>query len=156
MSIEQLLDNPAWPDVRRLVESNYEGGGSSTGILDHGGGVVEPPIDSQGLMRRCMGNMDFAARVLRRFAGQFGGDVDQLRSSLIESDAGSVARIAHRLKGTSANVSAVRLQAIAKEIEDLAAVENLSEVSDRVDEMLDAWNELVSSMAPRGGMSASQ
>lgn len=155
MSFEQPLNNPNWPDLGRLVETNSDHGGSSTGILGRGG-VVEPPIDSQGLLRRCMGNTDFAARVLRRFAGQFGGDVDQLRSSLNESDAGSVARIAHRLKGTSANVSAMRLQAIAKEIEDLAAAENLSEVSSRVDEMLDVWNELVAMLAPREGISASR
>ena len=153
MSVAQLLNNPAWPDVRRLVEIDAEGGVRSAGSSSRSEAVVEPPIDTEGLLRRCMGNVDFAARVLRRFAGQFGGDVDQLRSSLSDSDAGAVARIAHRLKGTSANVSAVRLQAIAKEIEDLAAVEELSQVTSRIDELLDAWSQLVASMAPGEGQS---
>ena len=102
-----------------------------------------PPLVPDELVQRCMGNIDFASRILRKFADRFSEDLVDLEEGIAAKDCDGVARTAHRLKGTSANASAVHLRAIAEELEDLARCGELEPLSKCVDDLVSAWDEFV-------------
>ncbi len=62
-------------------------------------------IDHKDLLTRCMGNAQFAARILEAFQRQLSGDLEALDAAILAGDAAEVAVIAHRVKGASSNVS---------------------------------------------------
>ena len=63
-----------------------------------------PVVDLEALKRRCLGNTDLVARVLKKFAIQLDNDLAELAKALSGSDAESFALVAHRIKGMSANI----------------------------------------------------
>jgi HPt (histidine-containing phosphotransfer) domain-containing protein len=95
--------------------------------------------DADELLARCMGNLQFAERILAIFQTRFEEDLVQLERTLAAEDAGAVASIAHRLKGASANAAAPLLQARAAQIEQFAGEKRLSEARDCVDELRQEW-----------------
>ncbi|MHB1033307.1 MAG: Hpt domain-containing protein [Pirellulales bacterium] len=81
----------------------------------------------KGLQHRCMGNIAFLQRVLKTFQRQLPEDLAELDRMLELRDAEQLARVAHRIRGTSANVSAKGLQQAAAEVE---ALSNIGRVHD--------------------------
>ncbi len=81
---------------------------------------TECVIDQDDLLTRCMGNRHFAKRILQSFARQFAADLDALESAIDCGDVDQIAVIAHRVKGTSSNVSARGIHRLAAEIAELA------------------------------------
>ena len=77
-------------------------------------------IDQEDLLTRCMGNRDFAHRILQSFAKQLSADLNALESAIDRGDVDQVAVIAHRVKGTSSNVSACGIHRLAANIGELA------------------------------------
>lgn len=75
-------------------------------------------IDHKELLRRCMGNQPFAAKILVAFQNQLTGDLDELDEAIEAEDYGRITAIAHRIKGSSSNVSAQRLNRVAAALED--------------------------------------
>ncbi len=69
------------------------------------------------LLARCLGNISFATRILAKFQDRFEEDLVELDKALLAQDAEAVARIAHRIKGASANVAAAQLHESSAEIE---------------------------------------
>ncbi len=96
--------------------------------------------DADELLARCMGNLEFAERILAIFQQRFDEDLQALEQSLAVENAGEVTRIAHRLKGASANAAAPVLQARAAQIEQLACENRLSEVRECVAELREEWH----------------
>jgi len=65
--------------------------------------------------------------------------IEQLVSALTDNDATEARRMVHSLKSTSANVGALPLSSLSKELEMLAAEEKLDEVRSRVDELIECF-----------------
>jgi len=80
------------------------------------------------LLARCVGRLDFMERILNSFELRFGEDLEQLEEHLKSSDADEVARLAHKMKGASANVAALCLNKQVAEIEQLARSQRLDEI----------------------------
>ncbi len=86
-------------------------------------------IDVQELMTRCLGNLQFAQRVVAKFQARLEVDLAELDLAVQQSDATGVARIAHRIKGASANVAAGGLLASATGLEELALAQDVVEAA---------------------------
>jgi HPt (histidine-containing phosphotransfer) domain-containing protein len=96
-------------------------------------------LDIERLRNRCMGNIDLLQRVLDQFSKRLPEELAELERALELSDSEQVARIAHRIKGTSANVSAERLQHAAAEIESLSRMGCVTDVPPRLDRLRHEW-----------------
>lgn len=92
-------------------------------------------FDYQELLDRCLGNIEFAERVLTKFQSRFDADLMELEQALDAKDADAVARVAHRLKGASATAAAGGIRHQAAEIEDLARKHDVNEVPNRLREL---------------------
>ena len=67
-----------------------------------------------------MGNVELMSRLLAAFEPEIGRDVQRLEDAIQAGDIPRVANIAHTLKGSAANLSAERLSALARDIEQAA------------------------------------
>src|SRR5689334_5017560 len=76
-------------------------------------------LDLQSLHERCMGNLDLVERVLDKFETRLPEELAELERNLQGEDAAKISLVAHRIKGSCANVSALGLRNAAAEIEDL-------------------------------------
>ena len=84
------------------------------------------PLDVPSLLDRCMGNMDFLKRLLEKFRTRIGEDVEHLSQAVQTQNAQETARLAHSLKGSAANVSAITLTRLALELEQLGVAGDLT------------------------------
>ena len=87
------------------------------------------------LLARCMGNINFATRVLAKFQDRLEEDLLELDKAILAHDAEAVARIAHRIKGASANVAAAQLHECSAEIEQWGRAGSLANASTGVDRL---------------------
>ena len=86
------------------------------------------PIDLPALLSRCIGKTNLRRRVLESFLSQSSVDLELLAAAIGKSDDSEIARLAHRLRGTSLSVSATGFAAIAYELEEVAETASLDEV----------------------------
>ena len=98
------------------------------------------PLDFDQLLARCLGNLEFAQRVLARFQDSFGEDLTRLEQELSSGNAEQVAGLAHRMKGAAANVGAVALARAAASVEELARGCRLQEVTPRFGRLQRQWS----------------
>jgi two-component system sensor histidine kinase/response regulator len=77
------------------------------------------PIDVPALLRRCRGKADLIKRLLDKFAETVGAQVEELKSGVTSADWEQVSRVAHTIKGASANLSADQVSAVAAELEQI-------------------------------------
>jgi signal transduction histidine kinase/DNA-binding response OmpR family regulator/HPt (histidine-containing phosphotransfer) domain-containing protein len=87
-----------------------------------------PPagIDFPSLLRRYMGKQDLARRLIGKFLAQASTDVQELQTAIHEPDAARLRLVAHRLKGSAANVSAEAVRETASRLEVLGREGNLA------------------------------
>lgn len=76
-------------------------------------------LDFAAGLDRMMGDEAMYLRVLTRFRSDYAGNVARLRAALAAGDAALAQRIAHTLKGAAAMIEALRLRALALEIEQM-------------------------------------
>ena len=76
-----------------------------------------------------MGKLDFAQRLLSRFESRLDDDLEELEQQVGSGDLLGIARVAHRIKGASANIAAPRLKAQSADIEDLARSHQLDDLA---------------------------
>jgi HPt (histidine-containing phosphotransfer) domain-containing protein len=98
------------------------------------------PFNHDELAERCLGQLDLVERILAKFQTHFEGDLTEMEAALAAEDATTVHRLAHRLKGSSANVAAPRLREKAEGIEQLAADQCLAEIPARFVELQNEWS----------------
>lgn len=98
---------------------------------DRNGGV----LDVEDLFARCLGNADFVWRVLDKFQERCEEDLAAMERACLEGDVDALARLAHRLKGASANASALRLREHAAEIEHAARRQALAAIPPRLEDL---------------------
>ena len=96
---------------------------------------VDPPMDLDALLERCMGDDQFRDRLLQKFAEQAQVSVEKIDAALAGGDAQQLARAAHGLKGTAANLSAPYVRQIAAEIEALGNQQMLESAEKLVDSL---------------------
>jgi HPt (histidine-containing phosphotransfer) domain-containing protein len=107
-----------------------------TAILGSGAAA---PLNFQQLLNRCLGNLALAERLLSNFEDRFGDDLSRLQEGLQTNNSQLVARVAHQLKGASANLAAAGLQRITAEIEGLGRADRLEEVDGLLDQLRGEW-----------------
>lgn len=98
------------------------------------------PVDYQDLISRCMGNSEFAERILTKFEKRFDDDLAHLERELEQGDSAEVARSAHRLKGACANVSANGLRDIFSRLEEIGGSGELHKAPEYMDDLRAEWS----------------
>ena len=78
---------------------------------------------------------EFAERIINKFRSRVTGDVDGIREALAASQAANLAALAHRIKGTSANLAAEPMRAAAIELERLAKAGDLDDAGAWVEQL---------------------
>ena len=76
-----------------------------------------PGLDAKRGVKMLNGHMSTYLRLLRLYASSHAEDMTLLRQRMSEDDQEGARRIAHTLKGTSANLGATAIQALAAELE---------------------------------------
>jgi HPt (histidine-containing phosphotransfer) domain-containing protein len=108
---------------RRVAAATVTG----TTKTESSGAVLPPPgIDFPSLLHRCMGKQDLARRLIQKFLVQASADVQELETAMREQDAARLRLVAHRLKGSAANVSAEAVRENASRLEELGRDVNLT------------------------------
>jgi HPt (histidine-containing phosphotransfer) domain-containing protein len=109
-------------------------------------------LDYDALINRCMGNLDFVNRVLTKFHERLPIDFREMEQAVARQDTQLVASVAHRIKGSVANISAKSLHIIAQEIEDMGRAGCLDDIPARIEAFRKEWERLciwTSSVLPK-------
>lgn len=96
-------------------------------------------LDMDALLRRCMGDREFAERIIVKFKTRMVDDLEQLDASIRSGDALATARLAHSLKGATATLSAEGLQAIFARLENIGRSGNVAEATQCLAELKEEW-----------------
>jgi HPt (histidine-containing phosphotransfer) domain-containing protein len=105
-------------------------------------------IDVNELLTRCLGNVEFAGRILAMFQDRCAADVAEIERALDIEDAESVARVAHRLKGACANAAALGMKTKASRLEQAARELPLPEIAEQFQELRAEWLRFKEALAP--------
>lgn len=99
-------------------------------------------IELADLLRRCMGKVDFARRMLGRFEETFCEQVEELQNAP-QHDRAAIAQLAHRMKGAAANIGAAPLVALLSELNHAAdeMATSAESIEKLVGEVGEAWRE---------------
>jgi Amt family ammonium transporter len=126
--------------IRRVLTANREKA-AETPIVNPPAAMPQPdappPIDSDALLARCMGNMQFAESLLLAFADDLPNHVAQIASSSDAGDGKGMADAAHALKGAASFVAAEAVRALAAAIEAHGKAGSLAEVASLADHLRD-------------------
>lgn len=106
-------------------------------------------LNYDALLRRCMGNLQLAERVVDRFLNCFDQEFEQLSLALGNEDMPQLSKLAHRLKGSALTVSAERLADLLWQIEQLSNVGEVDSVVERVEELSLERDMIVRAVASR-------
>ncbi|OPZ60761.1 MAG: Hpt domain protein [Deltaproteobacteria bacterium ADurb.Bin510] len=83
--------------------------------------VNEQPIfDEAKLLQRVGGNQTIMLKVIRAFLSSVPQQITELKTALANADLKDLHIRAHTLKGSTANVEALRIRALAQQIEEIA------------------------------------
>ena len=86
-----------------------------------------------------MGNLNLVHRVLSKFQKRLPEELAEMNKALECGDMERIAHIAHRVKGTSASVSAKGLAQAAAEIEDLSRANRATDIPARIEHFRNEW-----------------
>ena len=75
------------------------------------------PIDLSALLEMLGGDKQVVASLLSKFVDELTTDLAASELAITDQDAEALRQIAHRIKGTSANLHALMLSAAARELE---------------------------------------
>jgi CheY-like chemotaxis protein/HPt (histidine-containing phosphotransfer) domain-containing protein len=82
--------------------------------------AIAQTFDLDALVKRCLGNRAFAARILTKFFDQAPGDVGAIVEAGRAGQRDEVTRLAHRFRGAAATAGAISLSRVAADIESQA------------------------------------
>jgi len=97
-------------------------------------------FDLQQLVRRCMGRIELAERLLASFESRFPVDLSKIEACLAADDTAGLARLVHQLKGAAANVSAPDLYAILSRMELAVRDEHCDAAQNCLEEVQGVWD----------------
>ncbi|MFW6044311.1 MAG: response regulator, partial [Planctomycetota bacterium] len=95
-------------------------------------------FDYESMLDRLMGDTGIAERVIRRFLDDIPQQVNTLREQINEGDTRQAGRIAHTIKGSASNVSAIEVQDIARMMEESGGNDNIDELQTLLPEIEEA------------------
>jgi signal transduction histidine kinase/response regulator RpfG family c-di-GMP phosphodiesterase len=145
VDLEVLVDVlNRWLRAPEERESRHAEGPAPAG---HPPGAV---FDSEAFLKRLMGDRDLAGIVVKGFLSHAPAQVDTLRTRLAAGDGTGVREQAHQLKGSSATVSAIRLSAVALEMEQVAAADELNRLNQLLPRVVDELAEFARTLAHAG------
>lgn len=75
------------------------------------------PIDFSALLEMLGGDKQIVASLLSKFVDELTADLAASEQAITDQNAEALRQIAHRIKGTSANLHALMLSAAARELE---------------------------------------
>ena len=75
------------------------------------------PLDFSALLEMLGGDKQVVASLLSKFVDELATDLAASELAITDQDAEALRQIAHRIKGTSANLHALMLSAAARELE---------------------------------------
>jgi HPt (histidine-containing phosphotransfer) domain-containing protein len=78
---------------------------------------IPAPLDFAALLDMLGGDQRIVATLLSKFVSELTTDVAASEQANVDDDAEALRQIAHRIKGTSANLHALMLSAAARELE---------------------------------------
>ena len=107
-------------------------------------------FEADAFLSRCMGNVALAERLLAKFQENSSRDLDSLEQAWGLRSGEQLRRLAHRLKGSSANMSALQIRRRAADIEALAVAERIDEIRQHLDQLHDDWGVFVESARSHG------
>ena len=80
---------------------------------------IDRPITFEELLARCMGELEFAQKVLENFVSTCEPQLEGLRKDLESNNWEALSQKVHRLKGTAATIAARPLRESLEQLEDL-------------------------------------
>ncbi len=92
-------------------------------------------FDIKDALERVEGDRDLLEEIVRIFTGECSSNMDAIRQALSAGDAPLLERLAHTIKGASANLSACAVSTTALKLEKLAAAGNLADAPEWVDKL---------------------
>ena len=101
---------------------------------------AEKPLDREQLIRRCLGRIELAERLLASFDSRFPDELSQIEACLQKDDPVQLARLVHQLKGAAANVSAPELHARLANVELAVRAEQSDAACVCLEEVHQAWD----------------
>ena len=142
---DSMLDqrNTRWATSGGATCAARDAGGA--GCAGHASASLSatPPLDVQQLLDRCLGNVEFVDRVLTKFHERFSDDLEQLERERQSGAGEAVASLAHRLKGSAANVAAPELQRISAQLEELGRLQRMAEIPECLEGLRREWSRFV-------------
>ena len=136
--MDGYLSKPVHPpdlahEIQRLLPREHPGSAGAPAAAGDGKAAPDAAAEEAGavfdeaaLMHRVMGKRDLVSKLLALYAEDFPKRLEAIRAGLASGDAGPVQLNAHALKGASANVSALQVQATAYTLECNARDGNLA------------------------------
>ena len=91
------------------------------------------------LRNRCMGNIDLVQRILKTFQERIPEEMKTMEKALELQDTEQIARVAHRVKGTSASISADGIMRAAMAIEDVSREGRVADIPASIERLHDEW-----------------
>ena len=91
------------------------------------------------LLARCAGQPSICKTVLGKYTEQMNGDLPHLAQVLSHADLEQAARLAHRIKGASANVAAEELRSLAGQLEAATSEGLLETATTLLADLRSAW-----------------
>lgn len=115
--------------------------------LNHRADLMKTMTDNfqipDALLARCVGRVDLVQRVLTSYIQQMEADLPELSKAAEQCDGESTRKLAHRIKGASANVQADDVRSTAEEIESFASQDRLREATAEIDNLRNHWQNYV-------------
>ena len=102
------------------------------------------PLNFDELLHRCLGNRELAQRVLTKFQVIFADELQAMRQRFEAGDWEEIGRLAHRVRGSAANVAARELSRLATELENQARLRLHCEVSRTLGTLEHQWRQFQS------------
>ncbi len=94
------------------------------------------PIDLEQLNQISEGDIEFEIEVLQAYAEDIHQRIDLVSEAIANNDHGQIMRLTHHIKGSSSNVGAWQMEALAVQLEKLAQSQNLANTSEIIDNMI--------------------
>jgi len=111
-----------------------------------------PGLDTASGLKRLAGNRRLYGNLILQFAREYAKTPQEIREALKLGDFQGIRQRAHAIHGVAANLSAVTLQASARELEGTADKGSLQDISMAVDGFERAWHEVMESAARLASM----
>lgn len=109
-----------------------------------------PPVDVKSALARAMGDQKFLEELLNEFIASMPVQIQDMSALLQQEDASELARAAHTLKGTASNMSAGRIVALARRLENSVKKGDFAESRTVVDELKQESDQLQSFLKQPG------